>query len=141
MQVSKKTLYILCPVVLVVIAMGCILYYNYQEKQSKERDKHELQASFRRAWDKEYENQLRDYESLVRTIKDRDYSYEFRFKYVMKLNELLGIWQYRNTGLEYSTVDECLDNLRLNEEDDKELLRQKAYKITYNRFLGIDDNN
>lgn len=140
MQIKKRTLYILCPIILVVIAVSCIFYCNYQAKQSKERDKQELQASFQRAWDREYENQLRDYESIVRTIKNSDYSYEFRFKYVFKLNELLGVRQYENTGFEYSTVEQCVSKLSYTEEENKKLLKQKAYNITYNRFLGIDDN-
>lgn len=140
MQIKKKTLYIVCPIILAVIAACCILYINYQEKQSKERDKQELQASFMRAWDREYENQLREYKSIVQTIKDWDYSYEFRFKYVQKLNDLLERRQYKISGSEYFTVNGCLDDLDRNEEDDKKLLKQKAYEKVYNRFLGIDDD-
>lgn len=140
MQIKKKTLYILCSLVIIVIAVGCYFYHSYNESQSKERDKQELQALFQREWDKEYESQLRDYRSIIRTIKDWDYSYELRFKYVLKLNDLLGTQQYQNTYHESSTVDNCIDNLKRNEEADKELLKQKAYMITYKRFVGSDNS-
>ena len=139
MQVKKQTLYIVCPIIVGIIILCTVLFNNVQEEKAKERDRQELVDKFKRECDKEYEKQLREYSYLVKSIKDWDYSFSMRFKYVMKLNELLGTWQYENTGNEYSTVNNCIDNLSLHEDEDKKLLKQKAYNITRNRFLGVDD--
>lgn len=57
----------------------------------------------------------------------------------MDLNDLLGIQQYENTRWAYSTIDKCLEKLAINEEYDKQLLRQKASNTVYSRFMGITE--
>lgn len=140
MQIKKRTLYILCPIIAVVLILGYIAYADYKKKAAEERDILELMASFEKECEREYQTLLNEYELIIETIKDHNYSIGLRFKYVMKLNKLLdvhnlNIQQYENTGWEYSTVNNCISDLSVNENKDKELLKQKAYQKVHKEWF------
>ncbi|MBQ4344995.1 MAG: hypothetical protein IJC40_03725 [Muribaculaceae bacterium] len=135
MQVKKRTLYIICPIIVVVLICSYITYSDYERKKAEERDKLELKISFERDCEREYQSLIREYQSIVDVIKDRDYSDRFRFKYVTKLNDILGIHQYEISSGYYSTIQNCIRDLSINEDEDKEILRQKAYQNTYAKWI------
>lgn len=139
MQIKKRTLYIVCPIFIIVLIVVYIGYSKYEKKKAEERDRIEFKATFDREVEREYKSLLIEYRSIVETIQDYEYSYDFRFKYVMKLNELLDIRQYENTSFTYSTVNKCIEKQRECEEADKKILKQKAYGIVYAKFMGLDE--
>lgn len=139
MQIKKRTLYIAIPIfIIIVLALG-IGYHFYEKEQEEKRADTELKESYERALETEYNYLLVRYENTVETIKDYTLPDEVRFKAVMDLNDLLGIQQYENTRWAYSTIDKCLEKLAINEEYDKQLLRQKASNTVYSRFMGITE--
>lgn len=136
MQVKKSTLYIISPIFIAILACGYIAYVNYEKKVAEERDKAELRAAFEKECEREYKSLLDEYESIVETIKDHSYSVGFRCRYVVKLNKLLGFNRYRVGGLtEYVAVHDCISDLYLNEEEDKNTLKQKAYQMVYDKWF------
>lgn len=136
MQVKKSTLYIICPIFITILTCGYIAYVNYEKKTAEERDKAELRASFEKDCEREYQSLLNEYEFIIKTIKDNSYSDRFRYKYVIKLNDLLGFRRYKvGTFTEYEAVRDCISDLHLNEEKDKNTLKQKAYQKVYNEWF------
>lgn len=135
MQVKKRTLYIICPIFIAILVLGCVAYTNYEKKVAEERDKAELRASFERECEREYKSLLNEYEFIIKTIKDDDYSYSFRRKYVIKLNELLGVSRYVTWYNDYRAVDECISGLRIDDEKNKDQLKRKAYQKVYNEWF------
>lgn len=122
--------------------MLCIAYIGYSaydKKQKEEREMIELKKSVNRIIESEYNSLLAEYESIVETIKDYNYSYDLRFRYVMELNKLLDTRQYQNTGISSTTVENCIKNLDINEANDKYLLKQKAYKKARLMFRGTTE--
>lgn len=139
MQIKKRTLYILCPIFIIVLIVVYIGYSKYEKKKAEERDRIEFKATFDREVEREYKSLLIEYRSIVETIQDYGYSYELRYDYVNRLNELLDIRQYENTGFSYSTVDKCIEKQRECEDADKKILKQKAYRIVYAKYMGLDE--
>ena len=46
MQVKKRTLYIICPIIVVVLICSYITYSDYERKKAEERDKLELKIFY-----------------------------------------------------------------------------------------------
>lgn len=126
MQIKKRTLIIACSILFLMLIFGGVCYQKYDRQRKEEQALSKLKADYKRAIEREYKNLLRDYESIVETINDYSYSYDFRFEYVVKLNKLLDYRQYDITGYSYSTVENCIDKQPLNKEEDSELLKRKA---------------
>lgn len=134
MQISKGTLYIICPILIAVLFVGYIGYSEYDKKQKEERAMIGMKRSFNKIIENEYNSLLFEYESIVETIRDDDCSYNLRFEYVIKLNNLLDVCEYQNTGITVSTVDNCIRKLDFNQENDKKRLKLKAYNIACSKF-------
>lgn len=104
---------------------------------AEERDKAEIRESFERDCEKEYQSLVSEYQSIVEVIKNNDYSDRFRFRYVEKLNDLLGLQRYKTSGGwngYYSTVRNCISDQSFKESEDLKILRQKAYENTYAKW-------
>ena len=126
MEVKKRTFIMFSSTLVIVLICGVIIYQVYDRKKKEEFALSELKADYNRAVEREYKSLLQEYESIVEIINDYDYSYTLRFKYVMKLNKLLGCLQYENMGYEHPTVDKCIDEQPRKRKEDLMLLKQKA---------------
>ena len=89
MVVKKRTLIIVCIIIAVTLVVGSITTIKYVRQLNEDREKIVQKERFDRAVDREYKQLVREYDYIVETIKDYDYSLSFRYKYVKKLNELL----------------------------------------------------
>lgn len=127
MVIKQRTLISICVLAAVLLVIGGIVTYTVVEKVKEERHQKELIESYNRAVEREYRDLVREYDSIIETIKDYDYSYDLRARYVRKLNELLGDVQYRYEDYNFRTVENCLEKLKYNREDDLKLLRQQAH--------------
>ena len=130
MVVKKKTL-INVGIIAVGAIFGTIAIVKFVKQLNAEREEIVQKERFERAVDREYKELVREYDNIVETIEDDDYSYSLRFKYVIKLNEFLGYKCYPIGYSEYSTVDDCLDSLSYNRNRDLELIKLKAKFNTY----------
>ena len=134
MVVKKRTLIIVCIIIAVTLVVGSITTIKYVRQLNEDREKIVQKERFDRAVDREYKQLVREYDYIVETIKDYDYSLSFRYKYVKKLNELLVAEVYPiNYDSEFYTVLDCIDSLRHNKNRDLEILKSKA---TFNTFFG-----
>lgn len=135
MIVKKKNLIMVCIAVSISVIVASIAISAYVRKVSEEREKQELMDKFNRAVDREYKDLEREYNSIVDVIKDYDYSDSFRWKYVIKLSDLLDDYEYRRVYADYG-ISSVLSRLRSNKEKDLTTLKTKAQiKVLY----GEDD--
>lgn len=133
MIVKKKNLIIACVITVVLFIVGTISITTYVTAKKEKREQQERKEKFNRAVDREYKNLVQEYNSIVDVIKDYDYSTSFRYKYVKKLNELLGSSVYELTGSEATTVWRCFESL--DKERDMKMLKSVA---EINVLLGVD---
>ena len=135
MIVKKKNLIMVCIAVSISVIVASIAISAYVRKASEEREKQELMNKFNRAVDREYKDLEREYNSIVDVIKDYDYSDSFRWKYVIKLSDLLDDYEYRRVYADYG-ISSVLSRIRSNKEKDLTTLKTKAQiKVLY----GEDD--
>ena len=135
MIVKKKNLIMVCIAVSISVIVASIAISAYVRKASEEREKQELMDKFNRAVDREYKDLEREYNSIVDVIKDYDYSDSFRWKYVIKLSDLLDDYEYRRVYADYG-ISSVLSRIRSNKEKDLTTLKTKAQiKVLY----GEDD--
>ena len=124
-----------CIAVSISVIVASIAISAYVRKASEEREKQELMNKFNRAVDREYKDLEREYNSIVDVIKDYDYSDSFRWKYVIKLSDLLDDYEYRRVYADYG-ISSVLSRIRSNKEKDLTTLKTKAQiKVLY----GEDD--
>lgn len=124
-----------CIAVSISVIVASIAVSAYVRKASEEREKQELMDKFNRAVDREYKDLEREYNSIVDVIKDYDYSDSFRWKYVIKLSDLLDDYEYRRVYADYG-ISSVLSRIRSNKEKDLTTLKTKAQiKVLY----GEDD--
>lgn len=125
MIVKKKNLIIVCILLSISVIISCIAISTYTRKRKEEREKQELIDRFNRAVDREYENLKREYNSIVEVIKDYDYSDSFRWKYVIKLSDLLDDYEYKRVYSDYG-LSSVIMRIRDNKEKDLASLKTKA---------------
>lgn len=136
MVVKKQTLIIVCIIIAVGAIFGTIATVKYVKQLNAKREKIVQKERFNRAVDREYKQLVREYDNIVETIKNYDYSYSFRYKYVKKLNEFLAAEFYPiNYDSEFLTVENCLDSLSYNKNRDRDLNVVKI-KAEFNTFFG-----
>lgn len=133
MVVKKNTLIIVCIIIAIGAIFGTIATVKYVKKSNAEREKIVQKERFNRAVDREYKQLVREYDNIVETIKNYDYSYSLRYKYVKKLNEFLRVTLYPIKSWEYNTVEDCVDSLRYNRERDLEIIKCNAQ---FNTLFG-----
>ena len=91
------------------------------------------------AIDREYKDLLEEYNSIIETIQDYDYSTDFRSKYLYKLNKLLDSPnRYTKNGWYHIDLGDFEDNFETNKDEDKEILRSIAARNVYKKILGND---
>lgn len=123
--IKKKNLKSLIIFAIIIIAVSAIGINTIMEKRNKQKEIDAYFRSIEKATEREYESLKREYDSYVETIRDYDYSYDFRYRYVVKVNKLLEQNIYE-TGWEYSSVSSFIDTQPRRESDDLEILRRIA---------------
>lgn len=126
MVIKQRTFTIICSAIALFLIAGTLGYTIYEQRRKDEKAKQEMIADYERAVNREYKSLVSEYESIVETLNDYDYSYSFRYKYINKLNKLLGYTKYSTSGFEVSSVNQCIEDLQKNKEDDLKLLRSIA---------------
>lgn len=124
MVIKKKTLIIICAFLSIMVIGGVVLI----RKQKEERAKQELLDKYNRAVEREFDSLVREYNSIIEVIQDYDYSESFRWKYVIKLDKLLGTNKYRQE-YEYSMSMSAINvRIRNEREEDLSSLRMIAHQ-------------
>lgn len=138
MVVKKKTLKIVCIIIAVTALFGTIATVKYVKQLNEEREKIVQKERLDRAVDREYKQLVMEYDNIVETIQNYDYSYSLRYKYVKKLNDFLGgDVSYPIKNSEYQTVNDCIDSLRYNRNRDLEAIKARAtFKIFFDNLFG-----
>lgn len=140
MQVKKRTLYIVCPILIVIFIVSYIGYYKYEKRKAEERDRIELKKDLDKIVEREYKSLLREYKDIVETIENYDYSSKFRGKYLYKLNNLLeSPNRYTKNGSYIYDLTDFQDELNKNEIEDKEILKNIAKRNAYKKFFWGED--
>ena len=127
MQVKQNTLIKACSGILLVLILGIIIY-NVKSNSNKESQKiMRMMDDYNRAVDREYRLLVSQYEDIVETIRNSDYSCSFRYEYVKKLNKLLNkdkydIYKYSESDVVFS----CEYRLSAERNDDLKLLKSVA---------------
>lgn len=129
--IKKKNLKRLGILAIVISILAIIGISTYIEQRNKQREIDAYFRSIERATEREYESLKREYESYVETIQDYDYSYDFRYRYVVKVNKLLEQNIYETGGWEYSSVSNFLDTQPTRKSDDLEILKRIASRKVF----------
>lgn len=129
--IKKKNLKRLGILAIVISILAIIGISTYIEPRNKQREIDAYFRSIERATEREYESLKREYESYVETIQDYDYSYDFRYRYVVKVNKLLEQNIYETGGWEYSSVSNFLDTQPTRKSDDLEILKRIASRKVF----------
>lgn len=119
-----KWVVIALAVVAAVIISFCSIVHH---KVVKKREVKALEEYVEKTIEREYEDLIRDYESYKETMTDYDYSRSFRWRYAVKINELVG---YRVISSE--------NDMYIDSDTDKEIrqfLKSKARKNAYEKIL------
>lgn len=129
MQVKKRTLYIVCPIVLLIAVVGSVGYSRYSDKKAAERAIERAVDAYNWEVEREYKRMKSQYEDYVETINDNSYSYDFRKRYIRKVYDLIG-YQY---SYDYEAFDvwSFSQKQRQNEEQDLSMLKSKAADKVY----------
>lgn len=137
MQITKRALYIWCAVLVLFLIGGTISFVLLSKKISEKRELERLEAAYEKAVAEEYSDLLFEYDRLVDIINDWNYSYDFRYKYAVQLNNLLGKTEY-NTGYSWSTVDGSIEAIKETKDTYKDRLRTQAEINVYRRYIDED---
>ena len=129
--IKKKNLKRLGILAIVISILAIIGISKYIEQRNKQREIDAYFRSIERATEREYESLKREYESYVETIQDYDYSYDFRYRYVVKVNKLLEQNIYETGGWEYSSVSNFLDTQPTRKSNDLEILKRIASRKVF----------
>lgn len=129
--IKKKNLKRLGVLAIVISILAIIGISSYIEQRNKQREIDAYFRSIERATEREYESLKREYESYVETIQDYDYSYDFRYRYVVKVNKLLEQNIYETGGWEYSSVSNFLDTQPTRKSNDLEILKRIASRKVF----------
>lgn len=132
MQVKKRTLYIVCPIILLIAIVGSASYSIYSDRKDAERAIERAVYVYNWEVEREYKRMKSQYEDYVETINDNSYSYDFRKRYIRKVYDLIG-YQY---SYDYEAFDvwSFSQKQRQNEEQDLSMLKSKAADKVYKSF-------
>ena len=137
MEIKVKTLknYIIIASILLIIS---IIFYNiYDKKRTEEMREIEMKEDLEEAIEREYKSLLREYNSIIETIRDHEYSADTRHRYLYKLNKVLDYPnRYTKDGRIYPDLDNFEDELEKNKEDDKSILKSIAIKNVYKQIFS-----
>ena len=141
MIIKKNTLYhVLCPLIICLLVGDYIVIAKKNALVDSERAHNARKEAFQRDFNKEYSKLLFEYNSIVKTINDSNYSYDFRCSYVHKLNLLLGENRYITwQNCSSDCVWECISRQKSQNIIDKKILRQQVFCNLYQTYPDIID--
>lgn len=140
MKIKVKTLKIIIPLLVVILTASILSYSIYDKKRKEKIAEIELIKDIENAIDKEYNSLKNQYDNIVETILDKQYSSQFRIKYLFKLNTLLDMpHRYTKGGGSYNDLYDAKELLNKNKEEDKNILKSIAQKRVYSYIFGADD--
>lgn len=139
MEVKVNTIKKLIPFVILLSVISIISYNIYNEKRIEKMREIEMKKDIEEAIDREYKSLLREYNSIVETIQDYNYSTDFRGKYLYKLNKLLDSPnRYTKDGWYYYDLKNFEEEFENKKTEDKEILRIIAARNVFKNILGDD---
>lgn len=139
MEIKVKTLKKIILFIAVFLVISIISYNVYDKKRTEKMREIEMKEDIEEAIDRECEDLLEEYNYIIETIQDYDYSIDFRGKYLYKLNKLLECPnRYTKNGLYHIDLAEFEDNFKANKDEDKKILRIIAVRNVYKQILGND---
>lgn len=139
MEIKVKTLQKGILFIALISLISIISYNIYDKKRIEEMRETEMREDIEEAIDREYKDLLEEYNSIIETIQDSDYSTDFRGKYLYKLNKLLDCPnRYTKNGWYYIDLEDFEDKLEANKSEDNEILRSIAARNVYKNIFGND---
>lgn len=140
MKIKVKTLKAIIPLLVIILTAGIVSYSIYDKKRKEKIADIEFRKDIENAIDKEYNSLKNQYDNIVETILDNQYSSQFRIKYLFKLNTLLDMpHRYTKEGGSYNDLYSVEKLLNKNKEEDKDILRSIAQNRVYSYILGADN--
>ena len=140
MKIKVKTLKAIIPLLVIILTAGIVSYSIYDKKRKEKIADIEFRKDIENAIDKEYNSLKNQYDNIVETILDNQYSSQFRIKYLFKLNTLLDMpHRYTKEGGSYNDLYSAEKLLNKNKEEDKDILRSKAQNRVYSYIFGADN--
>lgn len=139
MEVKVSTIKKLIPLFLILSVISVVSYNIYNEKRIEKLREIEIKKDLEEAIDREYKSLLIEYNSIVETIQDYNYSTVFRSRYLYKLNKLLEKPnRYTKEGGSYYDLNNFEEEFKNNITEDKEILRILAARNVYKNIIGDD---
>lgn len=137
MEIKVKTLkkYIIIASALLIISI--ISYNIYDKKRTEEMREMEMKKDLEEAIDREYKSLYSEYNSSIETIRNSDYSGNFRHRYLYKLNKILEYPnRYTKYGSTYGDLNDFEEEFEKNKEDDKAILKSIAIRNVYKQIFN-----
>lgn len=137
MEIKVKTLkkYIIIASALLIISI--ISYNIYDKKRTEEMREMEMKKDLEEAIDREYKSLYSEYNSIIETIRNSNYSGNFRHRYLYKLNKILEYPnRYTKYGSTYGDLNDFEEEFEKNEEDDKAILKSIAIRNVYKQIFN-----
>lgn len=137
MEIKVKTLkkYIIIASALLIISI--ISYNIYDKKRTEEMREMEMKKDLEEAIDREYKSLYSEYNSIIETIRNSDYSGSFRHRYLYKLNKILEYPnRYTKYGSTYGDLNDFEEEFEKNKEDDKAILKSIAIRNVYKQIFN-----
>ncbi len=137
MEIKVKTLkkYIIIASALLIISI--ISYNIYDKKRTEEMREMEMKKDLEEAIDREYKSLYSEYNSIIETIRNSDYSGNFRHRYLYKLNKILEYPnRYTKYGSTYGDLNDFEEEFEKNKEDDKAILKSIAIRNVYKQIFN-----
>lgn len=137
MEIKVKTLKKCIIIASTLLIISIISYNIYDKKRIEEMRKIEMKKDLEKAIDREYKSLYSEYNSIIETIRNSDYSGNFRHKYLYKLNKILELPnRYTKYGSTYGDLNDFEEELEKNKEDDKAILKSIAIRNVYKRIFN-----
>ena len=137
MEIKVKTLkkYIIIASALLIISI--ISYNIYDKKRTEEMREMEMKKDLEEAIDREYKSMHSEYNSIIETIRNSNYSGNFRHRYLYKLNKILEYPnRYTKYGSTYGDLNDFEEEFEKNKEDDKAILKSIAIRNVYKQIFN-----
>lgn len=137
MEIKVKTLkkYIIIASALLIISI--ISYNIYDKKRTEEMREMEMKKDLEEAIDREYKSLHSEYNSIIETIRNSNYSGNFRHRCLYKLNKILEYPnRYTKYGSTYGDLNDFEEEFEKNKEDDKAILKSIAIRNVYKQIFN-----
>lgn len=133
MEIKVKTLkkYIIIASALLIISI--ISYNIYDKKRTEEMREMEMKKDLEEAIDREYKSLYSEYNSIIETIRNSDYSGNFRHRYLYKLNKIL---EYPNRYTKYGSTYGDLNDFEEEFEKTKKTIKPYSKVLLLEMYIN-----